>query len=255
MGEIQAAEEKKLPKLIEPEDIRGVFHCHTTNSDGHNTLEEMVAAAESYGWEYFGISDHSKSSFQAGGMQEEQLFAQIEQIKKLNKSKKFKIHVFAGLECDILTDGEMDFPDSVLKKLDYVVASVHRSFKMEEPKMTARIIKAVENPYVTILGHISGRLLLRRDPYAVNIPKVIDACIANNKIIEINSSPYRLDMDWRFWHRAAEKGLRTCINPDAHSIKELEYYKAGVNIARKGWLEKKHVINSFSLKEMIEYLK
>lgn len=252
--EFEAAEKGKLPKLIEPEDIRGVFHCHTTDSDGHNTLEEMVEAAEAMKWEYLGISDHSKSSFQANGMDEERLFNQIERIKKLNRSKKFSLYLFAGLECDILNDGSLDFPDRVLKELDFVVASVHRSFNLDEKKMTARIINAVENPYTTMLGHVTGRLLLKREPYKVNLPKVINACIANKTIIELNAHPMRLDMDWRLWHKAVEKGLMCSINPDAHRTTDLEFYLTGVNVARKGWLEKKDVLNTFSLAKVKKYL-
>ena len=158
---------------MEDKDIRGVFHCRTTESDRHNTLEEMISAAQGYGWEYFGIADHSKSSFQANGLQAERLFEQIEKIREINQIGKYPIHVFAGLECDIMADGQLDFSDDVLKKLDYVVASVHRSFNLDEDTMTARLIKAIENPYTTILGHVTGRSPLRREPYAINFPKVI----------------------------------------------------------------------------------
>lgn len=255
MGEIEAAEKGELPTLVEEGDICGAFHCHTTESDGHNTLEQMIAAAQALKWEYIGIADHSKSSYQAHGLQADRLLKQVQQIRKINQSGKHSIHVFAGLECDILTNGQLDFPDEVLKELDYVVISVHRSFKLDESTMTARLIKAIENPYTTMVGHVSGRLLLRRDPYAVNLPKVIDACIANHKVMELNAQPTRLDMDWRYWHNAAEKGLKCCINPDAHSTYDLHYMRAGVNMARKGWLEKKDVINTLPVKKMQAYLK
>lgn len=254
-GEIEAAKNGALPTLVEEKDIRGVFHCHTAESDGHNTLEEMIAAAEAFGWEYFGIADHSKSSYQANGMQADRLLDQVKRIRAINRKKKYSLHVFAGLECDILTNGEMDFPNEVLKELDYVVASVHRQFNMEESKMTARIIKAVENPYTTILGHVTGRLLLRRDPYSVNLQKVIDACIANGVIMELNANPMRLDMDWRFWHKAAEKGLMCCINPDAHHTSDLDFYRAGINVARKGWLEKEMVFNTRLLSKVKAWFK
>lgn len=255
MGEIEAAKKRELPKLIEEKDIRGDLHTHTTYSDGHSTLNEMVKAAENLGWEYIGISDHSKSAFQANGMSEEVLSKQIAEICKLNKSKKFSSYVFAGLECDILKNGKLDFPDSVLKKLDYVIASVHSSLSLDEKAMTARLIKAIENPYTTIVGHVTGRLLLQREPYKVNLTKVIDACIANKKIMELNGHPRRLDMDWRYWHKAKEKGLKCIINTDSHHTLDLEFYKAGVNIARKGWLEKKDVINTLSLSKMQSFLK
>jgi len=255
MGEIEAAKKGKLPTLIEEKDIKGVFHCHTTDSDGHNTLEEMVKAAEHLGWEYIGISDHSKSSFQANGMDEKQLIDQMQRIQKINKSKKFSVHVFTGIECDILKNGHLDFANDILKTLDFVIVSVHRSFRMEEKAMTARLIKAIENPYTTIVGHVTGRLLLHRDPYLVNVQKVIDACIANGKVMELNAQPLRLEMDWRFWHAAADKGLKCSINPDAHHASDLEFYRFGINVARKGWLEKKDVINTLPLSKMKEFLK
>ncbi|HSX11742.1 MAG TPA: DNA polymerase/3'-5' exonuclease PolX [Chlamydiales bacterium] len=255
LGEIEAAEKKSIPHLIEPQDIRGTFHNHTTASDGRNTLKEMVAAAQKLGWEYIGISDHSKSSFQANGLSAERLLEQIETIRKLNASKEFKIHIFAGLECDILADGTLDFPAKILSKLDYVIASVHSSLTQDEKTMTKRIIKALENPYTTMLGHPTGRLLLKREPYAVNLSKVIDAAIANKKIIELNGNPMRLDLDWRLWHAASKKGLRCCVNTDAHAVDQHAFYLAGVNIARKGWLTKNEVINTLPLDKVIRSLK
>lgn len=255
LGEIEAAEKGTIPRLIEPRDIRGTLHNHTTASDGRNTLKEMVAAAEELGWEYVGISDHSKSSFQANGQSAEQLLEQAAAIRKLNASKEFKIRIFAGIECDILADGSLDFPDKILKQLDFVIASVHSSLTQDEKTMTQRIIKALEHPLVTMLGHPTGRLLLKREPYAVNMAKVIDAAIANKKIIELNGNPMRLDMDWRLWHAASRKGLRCCINTDAHAVEQHVFYQAGVHIARKGWLTKKEVINTLSLTEIIKLLK
>ena len=231
------------------------LHLHTTASDGRNTLKEMVAAAEKIGWDYIGISDHSKSSFQANGQSAERLLEQIEAIRKLNASKTFKPRIFAGLECDILADGSLDFPDKILQKLDYVIVSVHASLSQDEKTMTQRIIKALEHPLTTMLGHPTGRLLLKREPYAVNMAKVIDAAIANKKIIEINGNPQRLDMDWRLWHAASQKGLRCCINTDAHAADQHEFYRMGVHIARKGWLTKKEIINTLSLAEIIKFLK
>jgi len=250
MGEIEAAEKHKLPKLIELKDIRGAFHCHTTQSDGCNTLEEMARAARNLGWEYLGIADHSKSSVQADGLDANRLLAQVAKIQKLNASKKLGIHLFAGVECDILPSGKLDFSNEILKQLDYVIVSIHRSFKMDEKRMTARLIRAIENPYTTMVGHITGRLLLQREPYAVNMEKVIDACIANNKIMELNASPMRLDMDWRLWKKAVQKGLKCVINPDAHSTLGLLHIEAGVNSARKGWLTKKDVINTKPLRKI-----
>lgn len=254
-GEIEAAEKGALPKLVEEKEIKGTFHCHTTASDGHNTLIEMVKGAQAMGWEYLGVADHSKSSVQANGMSEERLAEQVEKIRRLNKSGNYRVHVFTGVECDILPDGRLDFPNSVLRELDYVVASVHSSFQQDEKTMTARLIKAIENPCTTMVGHVTGRLLLSRNPYSVNVEKVIDACIANNKIMELNAHPMRLDMDWRLWHRASEKGLLCCINPDAHSVADLHYVKAGVNIARKGWLQKENVFNTLPLNKVRAFFK
>jgi DNA polymerase (family 10) len=250
MGEIDAAEKGELPDLIQLSDIRGVFHNHTTASDGHNTLSEMAKAAEALGLEYFGIADHSKSSFQANGLHVDRLLEQIEAIRAFNKSGQSKCHVFSGSECDILADGDLDFDDSILAELDYVVASVHSSLTQEEDIATKRTIKALENLYVTMLGHPSGRLLLKREASKINLSKVIDAAIANDVIIELNADPRRLDLDWRFWRKAADKGLKCSINPDAHQTETLTYVKNGVGIARKGWLTKHHVINTLGLADV-----
>lgn len=247
--------DEKIPQLIEEKDLRGTFHVHTTVSDGRSTLKEVVSAAEKLGWEYLGISDHSKSAFQANGLSEERICEQIDEIRKLNASKQYSIHIFAGVECDIMTNGALDYSDSLLKKFDFVIASVHSALQQDEKTMTKRLIRAIEHPQTTILGHPTGRLLLQRESSAVNIPKIIDACIANKKIIELNANPMRLDLDWRFWHAASERGLLCSINPDAHAADQLIFVRAGINSARKGWLEKKHVINTRSLKEIKKLLK
>ncbi len=252
--EIQVAEREPLPKLLEAEDITGAFHNHTTASDGHNTLAEMAQAAGDLGWSYLGIADHSKASFQANGLDEARLERQIEEIRRLNEDGTLPVHLFAGVECDILPDGRLDLEDAVLQKLDYVVVSVHSVFGQSEETMTERIIRAIEHPCTTMLGHVTGRLLLMREGYQVNHYKVIDAAIANRVIVEINAHPRRLDMDWRFWHRAAEKGLMTSINPDAHTTEGLSLYRAGVTVARKGWLTRENVLNTRSLEEVKRYL-
>lgn len=251
LGEIEAAETGTLPRLVEAGDLRGAFHNHTTASDGRNTLVEMTAAAEALGWEYLGIADHSKSSFQAKGLSEDRLASQVEEIRVLNASGRFKTHVFTGTECDILTDGRLDFDDAVLAALDYVVVSVHNAFTQSEDDMTARIIRALENPHTTMLGHVTGRLLLRREPYRVDFKKIIDAAIANGVIIELNASPWRLDMDWRHWRKACERGLLCSINPDAHETEGLAHVRAGINSARKGWLTAKNVVNTRSLVQVM----
>lgn len=251
MGELEAAKNPNaFSDLVTPEAIKGVFHNHTTESDGKATLEEMVDAAQKKGWEYLGIADHSKSSFQANGLTEERLLRQIEKIQVFNASKKSSVYVFSGIECDILAEGKLDFQDSLLKKLDYVVASVHTAFTNTEEVQTKRIIKAIENPYVTMLGHLTGRLLLKREPYKVNVQKIIDAAIANRVIIEINASPQRLDMSWRYWKNAQEKGLMAVINTDAHAVKHLDFFLNGVYVARKGWLKNQTLLNTKPLKEV-----
>jgi len=254
LSEIEAAEAGELPRLIEDGDLRGAFHNHTTASDGRNTLNEMAAAADALGWEYLGMADHSKASFQANGLNEARLMEQIAAIEALNASGKFRVRVLSGSECDILADGRMDFDDATLAKLDYVVASVHNAFSQTEEVMTARIIKAIESPYVTILGHLTGRLLLQREAYAVNAAKVIDAAIANEVVIELNANPWRLDMDWRLWRRGAERGLMCAINPDAHDTGGLTYVHHGVVAARKGWLTRENVLNTRSLAEVLAWL-
>ena len=253
MGEVEAAEKNELPDLLELEDLRGCFHNHTTASDGRNTLEEIAAEADKRGWQYLGVADHSKSSFQANGLDEARLEKQVEAIRVLNESGSFTSHIFAGSEVDILSGGKLDFSDSVLETLDYVVASVHNGLTQDEETMTARIIKALEHPKVTMLGHVSGRLLLKRESGKMNIQKIIDAAIANHKIIELNANPMRLDMDWRHWRKAAEKGLLCAINPDAHALPHYDFQITGVNIARKGWLTKNHVFNTRSLQEVTQY--
>ena len=254
LGEIEVAERGGLPRLVEEADIRGVFHNHTTESDGHNTLEEMTRAAEALGLEYLGIADHSKSSVQARGLDEKRLLAQVAAIEALNASGKFKTHVFAGTECDILPDGRLDFADDVLAQLDYVVVSVHSAFKQDRDAQTARIIRAIENPHTTMLGHLTGRLLLERPGYDVDTEKVIDAAIANGVIVELNASPWRLDLDWRHWRRAAERGLLCSINPDAHTTGQLAYFRAGVAAARKGWLTAERVLTTWPLAEVQRHL-
>jgi DNA polymerase (family 10) len=254
LGEIEAAEKGEIPRLVEAADMRGAFHNHTTASDGSNTLSEMTAAAQALGWQYLGIADHSKSSRQANGLTEDRLERQLKEIRALNASGKFKVRVFAGTECDILPDGSLDFDAGVLGQLDYVVASVHSAFSQDEASMTARIIRAIENPRTTMLGHLSGRILLEREAYRVDAAKVVDAAVANGVAIELNASPYRLDMDWRLWRRAAAKGLECVINPDAHGTAALGYLVAGVNSARKGWLTPAHVVNTLPVAKVEAWL-
>ena len=239
MGEVEAAERDELPELVGFSDLKGCFHNHTTASDGRNTLEELAEEADRRGWEYLGIADHSKASFQANGLDEERLLKQVEAIRTINESGKYRVHLFSGSEVDILSDGRLDYTDEIMAQMDYVVASVHSALTQDEDAMTSRMINALEHPLVTMLGHLSGRLLLKREASKLNIQKIIDAAVANGKIIELNSNPMRLDMDWRYWKRAAEKGLLCCINPDAHAIHHFDYQEAGVLTARKGMVNNK----------------
>ena len=254
MGEVEAAERGELPELIKYTDLRGCFHNHTTASDGRNSLEEMAAEADHRGWDYLGIADHSKSSFQANGLNEERLLKQVQAIHEFNASGRCRARLFAGSEVDILSEGRLDFEDEVLEKLDYVVASVHNGLSQDEETMTHRLIRAIEHPQVTMLGHLSGRLLLRREASRLNVQKVIDAALANGKMLELNANPMRLDMDWRHWRKAAERGLLCCINPDAHALHHFDYQLAGVYAARKGWLQAEHIFNTRTLAEVADYL-
>ena len=252
-GEFEAAAKHKLPDLIKLEHLKGTFHNHTHASDGRSSLAEMAAAAQELGLEYLGIADHSKASFQANGLDPARLKKQIAEIKALNKDFD-GFRLFAGTECDILKDGELDFSDGVLAQLDYAVASVHSSFTLGEAEMTKRLIRAMENPYITMLGHLTGRLLLRRESYAVNVPAVLEAAAETGTFIELNADPHRLDMDWRWWRLAKEKGVKCVINPDAHATEGLQNLYFGIGAARKGWLTKNDVVNCLSLKKVIPVL-
>ena len=252
-GEIAAAEKNELPDLLTRDQIRGCLHNHTLASDGQDSLSSMAQAAAEQGLEWLGIADHSKSSFQANGLDAKRLETQIEEIRLLN-SKKPKCTLLSGTECDILKDGKLDFPDSLLSELDYVVASVHSGFTSDEKEMTQRIIRAMENPHVTCLGHPTGRLLLEREAYPLNIPKILDAAAATGTWIELNANPWRLDLDWRWWHKARDLGILCCINPDAHKTAHLRFLDFGVTLARKGWLRAQDVVNTRTLSQLRKLL-
>ncbi len=248
-GEIEAAEAGTLPELVEPSDIKGIFHVHTTYSDASMTLHEVVTLAQKAGYHYIGISDHSKSASYAGGLTEEKLSAQHDEIDSLNSRLK-GIYIFKGIECDILADGSLDYSDKILEKFDFVIASVHSRFNMDEDEMTERIIRAISNPYTTMFGHPTGRLLLSREGYKVDLYKVIDAAAEKGVVIEINAHPYRLDLDWRYCRYAKERGVKVSINPDAHHAEDLANVSYGVGIARKGWLTRDDVLNTLTLGEI-----
>jgi DNA polymerase (family 10) len=247
---IGKARNNALPQLISHHDLKGTLHNHSTWSDGINTVEEMALyCKDELKLEYLGMCDHSKSAFYAKGLSIERVLQQQEEIDHLNK-KLNGFHIFKGIESDILYDGSLDYPDEILKKFDFVVASIHSILKMDEEKATSRLIKAIENPYTTILGHPTGRLLLSRNGYPINYKKVIDACAANNVVIEINANPFRLDLDWRWHPYALDKGVWLSINPDAHRKEGFLDMHYGTLVARKGGLYKERCLNALSLQEI-----
>lgn len=253
LNEIRLAKDHKLPQLITYQDLKGSLHNHSTWSDGVHTLEEMaIFCKDSLKLEYLGICDHSRSAFYANGLNEQRVYAQHREIEVLN-DKLAPFRIFKGIESDILNDGSLDYSDEILGTFDFVVASIHSNLRMDEEKATARLIKAIENPHTTILGHPTGRLLLSRKGYPIDYTKVIDACAANQVIIEINANPLRLDLDWR-WHRyALEKGVLLSINPDAHRKEGFHDMHYGVLVGRKGGLTAPQCLNAFSLQDISQY--
>lgn len=254
-NEIELANSKKLPELIQYSDLKGSLHNHSTWSDGIHTLEEMALYCKNdLNLEYFGICDHSKSAFYANGLNEIRVAAQHREINELNK-KLAPFHIFKGIESDILYDGSLDYSDEVLSSFDFVVASIHSILNMNEEKATERLLKAIENSHTTILGHPTGRLLLSRSGYPIDHKKVIDACAANNVIIEINANPLRLDLDWRWHQYAISKGVLLSINPDAHRVEGNLDMKYGTLIARKGGLSKENCLNAMTLDQINKIFK
>jgi DNA polymerase (family 10) len=240
---------------VQDTDIRGIVHAHTDKSDGVNTLEELVRATVDRGYSYLAISDHSKSAHYAGGLTVDQIEMQRREVARLNKrygSKNFRI--FHGIESDILNDGSLDYPSSILRSFDFVIASVHSQFRKDVTSQTKRILKAVSNPHTTILGHLTGRQLLRRPGYEVDVKAVLRACAKHRVAVE-NANPWRLDLDWR-WHRTAtELGCMMSVDPDAHSVGEIELTHWGVEVARKGSLPKERILSCLSLQEFQKYLR
>lgn len=252
-GELELITGRRSPTLIEPEQIRGFFHFHTDYSDGAATVEEMVAAARARGYRYLGISDHSQSAFYANGLKEARIRRQWAEIDAVQAAYP-DIHIFKGIEADILPDGSMDYADDLLAEFDFVIASVHSRFNLPEADQTRRICRALANPYVTMLGHPTGRLLLSRPGYRIDVSKVIEAAVAHRKLLEINGSRHRLDLDWRFVRAAKAHGVQFCINPDAHAVEELRNIPLGVNVARKGGLGAEDVVNTKSLDDMKAFM-
>jgi DNA polymerase (family 10) len=254
-GEIAAAAEGRLPELVDAGDLRGVLHCHTTASDGANALEEMAEAARQRGYSYFGVADHSRSAGYAGGLSLEEIAAQHAEVDRLNRRWRGRFRILKGIESDILADGALDYPDEVLETFDFVVASVHSRFRLDEAAQTARILQAVANPHTTVLGHMTGRLLLRREGYQLDVDRVLRACAEHGVAVEINANPNRLDLDWRWHRRALELGCTLSINPDAHSIAELDLTRWGLAVARKGGVPKERILNCNDLKGIRAHLK
>jgi DNA polymerase (family 10) len=245
-GEIEAAEAGDLPELIADADMRGVLHCHTTYSDGKNTVEEMARACQKLGYEYLALCDHSQTAAYAGGLKADDLKRQADEIDAVNEKLK-GFTILKGVESDILAGGELDYPDDVLARLDLVVCSIHSRMTMPRDEMTARICRALEHPAATILAHPTGRLLLRREPFEVDLEKVLATAAAHGVAVEINANPWRLDLDWTWIKRAKEMGCRFAINPDAHNTENITHIHHGIGIARKGWLTTDDVINTLPL--------
>jgi DNA polymerase (family 10) len=252
-GEIEASLRGELPTLVSERDLRGLIHVHTTSSDGRDSLEAMVAAARAAGYSYVAITDHSKTAGYAGGLDEERVLAQREEIRAMRRSFP-GFRIFHGTEADILADGSIDYGDEFLRVFDLVVASIHSRFGLPREEQTARLVRAVRNPLVSVLGHPTGRLLLSRDGIAVDIEAVIDAAVESGCALEINCSPQRLDLDWRLCRSAAGKGVPLAIDPDAHSVAEFDLVTLGVGIARKGWVTPAATLNAKSADELTAWL-
>jgi DNA polymerase (family 10) len=257
MGEIALAEKGPLPRLIEWTDLKGSLHNHSTWSDGHQRPEDIAKAMRELGLAYWGITDHSKSSFQANGLDAARVRQQLKEISLINErlaAEGTEFRLLTGTEVDILKDGKLDFPDDLLAELDVVIASIHQSFNQTEAETTQRLIGAARNPYVHILGHLTGRLLLEREPYKVDQRAVIDTCAQTGTWIELNAHPLRFDMDWRWWPYAKSKGVKCVINCDGHRLEHAGFLRLGAGIARKGWLTKEDVINTLPLKALLKEL-
>jgi len=252
IGETDLARAHKIPVLLENSDLKGILHNHTTYSDGKHSLRQMAEHCKSLGYEYLGISDHSRTASYAGGLEIEKVLKQQEEINQLNKELA-PFRIFKGIESDILSDGSLDYPDEVLQSFDFIVSSVHSILTMDKNRATDRLIKAISNPYTAILGHPTGRLLLRREGYPIDHKAVIDACAAHQVVIEINANPWRLDLDWRWVGYAMEQGVKLSINPDAHELEGFADMKYGVLIGRKGGLTKEMTLNTLSGDEIASY--
>jgi DNA polymerase (family 10) len=242
-GEIDAAARHALPRLLERDDVKGFLHCHTKYSDGSNSVVELAEACRAAGYEYIGITDHSQAAAYAGGLTADDLARQADEIDQVN-SRLTDFRVLKGIEADILQDGRIDYDDAVLARLDFVIASVHSRFNMSAPEMTARMLATMDNPHLTIIGHPTGRLLLARDPYGVDLDAVIEKAAATGVALEINADPHRLDLDWRVLQRVRAAGAMVSIGADAHNVAGIGHVEYGVAMARKGWLGPDDILNA-----------
>jgi DNA polymerase (family 10) len=252
MGEVEAAARRELPNLLTYEDVRGILHCHSDYSDGIATIAQMAKAAKERGWDYIGISDHSESAFYARGLKRDRVLQQHDEIDELNAQMK-GFRILKGIEADILADGRVDYDAEFLEKFDYVVGSIHSRFSMDGDAMTKRVLAALDDPHLTILAHPTGRLLLSREPYAIDIEAVLEKAVAVGVAVELNCDPHRLDLDWRYCRQAKELGVTIEIGPDAHSTLALDNVHFGVGLARKAWLEAKDILNTRSAEDVIAF--
>jgi DNA polymerase (family 10) len=254
MGEIDAAARGELPELVVYEDLRGVLHCHSDYSDGGATIEEMANAAKDRGWDYIGITDHSESAFYAGGLKRDKLIRQIEEIDELN-ARMDGFRILKGIEADIMADGRLDYDAQILEQLDFVIGSIHSRFSMDAEAMTRRVLTALDDPHLTILAHPTGRLLLTREPYAIDIEAVLEKAADVGAAIELNADPHRLDLDWRYCRQAKKLGVTIEIGPDAHSTAGLDNVHFGIGMARKAWLEAGDILNTRSAQDIVAFAK
>jgi DNA polymerase (family 10) len=251
-GEVAAASRGRLPRLVAREDLRGFLHCHTSYSDGSTTVEELALACRAAGYQYLGITDHSQAAAYAGGLNPDDLARQAEEIDEVNR-RLGDFRVLKGIEADILQDGRIDYDEAVLARLDFVIASVHSRFNMTEPEMTARMLAAMDNPWLTIIGHPTGRLLLSRDPYGLDLEAVIEKAAATGVALEINADPHRLDLDWRVLQQVRSAGAMVSIGADAHNVAGIGHVDYGIAMARKGWLEPKDILNARPVDEFLAF--